>query len=56
MSQEKSDYRRNPMVLLAWGLGPDFYAGRDIDTCWGIRTKYIVFALGIASLVVLAIF
>jgi hypothetical protein len=56
MSHETTDYRQKPMILLAWGLGPDFYAGRNLDTCLGIRAKYLVLGLGIVSAVVLAVF
>ncbi|MBE0602934.1 MAG: hypothetical protein IH611_04795 [Deltaproteobacteria bacterium] len=56
MTYIKTEYQRNPKVLLAWGLGPDFNSGCGIATRWVFWMKHIVKALGFASIVLLTAF
>lgn len=56
MTWVKTDYRRNPKALLAWGLGPDFNSGCGIARRWALWVRRIIKALGFASIVLLAAF
>jgi hypothetical protein len=56
MTWVKTDYRRNPKALLAWGLGPDFNSGGGFGFRFFWWLKRMVKALGFASIVLLSSF
>lgn len=56
MTWVKTDYRRNPKVLLAWGLGPDFNSGCGFGTRCLLWLKKMVRVLGFAAIVLPASF
>jgi len=56
MTWVKTDYRRNPKVLLAWGLGPDFNSGCGFGSRCFLWLRQVVKALGFASIVLLTSF
>jgi len=52
----KPDYKQDPKVLLAWGLGPDFNSGRGIAARLVHWMKQVIKTLGFASIVLLSSF
>lgn len=56
MTWVKTDYRRNPKALLAWGLGPDFNSGCGFFTRCRLWVGRILKVVGLASILLLASF
>jgi hypothetical protein len=51
----KHDYRRKPMVLLAWGLAPDFDVYTGSRAGWLRRATVLFTCFAVAYLVLLAV-